>query len=175
MDLDNHPDENGRYAMTDDEFQVLVIEFVDGLDSYSELSHSKKGVLITIGDDCCHNVLTRSEIRRVFGDNADYDLSSEELIAAAEEKYHVFHICIDRGAPEDVRIFADWRSLMKGRAASVNKRDISCLSELIYALISVAEGRTPNEALASVDQRAAEIAARSLAYISISDNNNILL
>ncbi|MBO7395764.1 MAG: hypothetical protein J6U16_06555 [Ruminococcus sp.] len=133
----------------------------------------KKGVLITIGDDCCHNVLTRSEIRRVFGDNADYDLSSEELIAAAEEKYHVFHICIDRGAPEDVRIFADWRSLMKGRAASVNKRDISCLSELIYALISVAEGRTPNEALASVDQRAAEIAARSLAYISISDNNNI--
>ena len=133
----------------------------------------KKGILITIGDDCCHKVLTRAEIKRVFGDVSDYDLSSEELIAAAEEKYHVFHICIDRGAPEDARIFADWRSLMQGRAAAVSKHDISCLSELIYALISVAEGRSPNEALASVDQRAAEIAARSLAYISISDNNNI--
>ncbi|MDO4863256.1 MAG: hypothetical protein Q4A05_03710 [Ruminococcus sp.] len=134
---------------------------------------SKKGILITIGDDCCHRTLTRGEINRVFGDSAEYDLSDEELIAAAEQKYSVFHICIDRGTPEDERVFADWRSLMQGRVAAINKRDIACLSELIYALISVAEGRTPNEALSLVEQRAAETAAKSLAYINIKNNDTI--
>lgn len=133
----------------------------------------KKGVLITIGDDCCHKTLTRGEVSRVFGDTVEYDLSDEELIAAAEKKYSVFHICIDKGAPEDECIFADWCSFMRGRVAAVNKRDISCLSELIYALISVAEGRTPNEALGSVEQRAAETAAKSLAYINIKNNDTI--
>ncbi|MCR5016557.1 MAG: hypothetical protein K6A75_08300 [Ruminococcus sp.] len=133
----------------------------------------KKGILITIGDDCCHGTLTRAEISRVFGDSVPYDLSDEELIADAEEKYHVFHICIEKGAPEDEHIFADWRSLMKGRVTVINKRDISCLAELIYALISVAEGSSPNEALKAVDQRAAETAAKSLAYISISNTDTI--
>ena len=133
----------------------------------------RKGHLITIGDDRSHGSLTRGEIQRVFGDTVSYDLSDEELIAAAEQKYNVFHICIDRGAPEDERIFADWRALMPGRAAAVSKNDISCLPELIYALISVAEGRTPNEALSSVEQRAAETAAKSLAYIDLKTNDII--
>lgn len=133
----------------------------------------EKGYLITIGDDNCHRVLTRSEIKRVFGDDAEYDLSAEELIAEAEKMYHVFHICIDRGVPGDERIFAGWREILPGRTAAIKKRDISCLSELIYALISVAEGRTANEALSAVDQQAAERIAGSLAYISIPKNNNI--
>lgn len=133
----------------------------------------KKGILITIGDDCCHKTLTRGEITRVFGDTVEYDLSDEELLATAEKQYSVFHICIDKGAPEDERIFADWCSFMRGRVAAINKRDISCLSELMYALISVAEGRTPNEALGSVEQRAAETAAKSLAYINIKNNDTI--
>ena len=62
---------------------------------------------------------------------------------------------------------------MPGRAAAVSKNDISCLPELIYALISVAEGRTPNEALSSVEQRAAETAAKSLAYIDLKTNDII--
>ena len=133
----------------------------------------RKGHIITIGDDRSHGSLTRGEISRVFGDTVQYDLSDEELIAAAEKMYNVFHICIDRGAPEDERIFADWRALMPGRAAAVSRGDISCLPELIYALISVAEGRTPNEALSSVDQFAAETAAKSLAYINIKNNDTI--
>lgn len=133
----------------------------------------RRGYLITIGDDYCHRTLTSSEISRVFGDNAKYDLSNEELIAAAEKKYNVFHICIDRGTPEDDRVFADWRSFLYGRTAVIEKNDISCLSELIYALISVGEGRTPNESLSAVEQRAAEKAAKSLAYINIPDTNTI--
>lgn len=46
IDLDNHADANGEYPMTDDEFKVLVNEFVTTLDSYSEYSQSGKGVHI---------------------------------------------------------------------------------------------------------------------------------
>ena len=133
----------------------------------------QKGHLITIGDDRCHPILTRNEILRVFGDSADFDLSDSELLAAAEEKYHVFHICIDKGLPGDERIFAEWNALMPGRVAVIHKKDIACLAELIFALISVAEGKTHNEALRAVDQDAAEIAAASLAAIRIADQNMI--
>ncbi len=133
----------------------------------------RKGHLITIGDDFCHSVLTKSEISRVFGDDVPFDISDEELISAAEEKYNIFHIHIDKGTNTDDRVFADWQKLLPGRTAAVEKNDISILSELIYALISVGEGSTPNEALSSVEQCAAEKAAKSLAYINISDNNTI--
>lgn len=129
----------------------------------------RKGHLITIGDDLCHKTLTRAEIRRVFGDSVPYDLSDDELLAAAEKKYHVFHICIDKGMTGDDRNYAEWNALMPGRVAAIGKKNISCLAELIYALVSVAEGKTNNEALRAVDQRAAEIAAESLANIRIPD------
>ena len=84
-------------------------------------SAAKKGILITIGDDCCHRY-SHAEISRVSATASEYDLSDEELIAAAEEKYHVFHICIDKGLPEDERIFADWREILPGRTAVINKK-----------------------------------------------------
>ena len=46
IDLDNHADVDGNYPMTDDEFKVLINEFVSTLDSYSEYSQSGKGVHI---------------------------------------------------------------------------------------------------------------------------------
>ena len=135
----------------------------------------KKGYLITIGDDDCHDRLTRAEIAKVFGDSVPYDISNEELVTEAGKMYNIFHICIDTGDPGCDRIFANWRELLPGRATVIDKRDISVLSELIYSLIAVSEGSTPNEALRTTDQTAAEKAARSLAYINIrqADNNVI--
>lgn len=46
IDLDNHPDKNGKLSMNDEEFQTLVDEFVNTLDSYSERSQSGLGVHI---------------------------------------------------------------------------------------------------------------------------------
>ena len=55
----------------------------------------------------------------------------------------------------------------------ISKKNIACLAELIFALISVAEGKTHNEALRAVDQSAAEIIADALAPISMTDQNII--
>lgn len=46
IDLDNHPDKNGELSMNEEEFQQLIDEFVNTLDSYSERSQSGLGVHI---------------------------------------------------------------------------------------------------------------------------------
>lgn len=46
IDLDNHPDENGEFPMSEEEFGDLCDEFVETLDSYSERSQSGLGVHI---------------------------------------------------------------------------------------------------------------------------------
>lgn len=46
IDLDNHVDENGVAPMTDEEFKEFSTEFIETLDSYTELSQSGKGIHI---------------------------------------------------------------------------------------------------------------------------------
>ena len=46
IDLDNHADENGVVPMSDEEFQEFSKEFIETLDSYTELSQSGKGIHI---------------------------------------------------------------------------------------------------------------------------------
>lgn len=46
IDLDNHADENGNKPMTSEEFSEFCSEFIEGLDSYTEYSHSGEGVHI---------------------------------------------------------------------------------------------------------------------------------
>lgn len=46
IDLDNHVDENGVAPMTDEEFKEFSNDFIEKLDSYTELSQSGKGIHI---------------------------------------------------------------------------------------------------------------------------------
>ncbi|MBQ9518292.1 MAG: hypothetical protein IJR59_00155 [Firmicutes bacterium] len=133
----------------------------------------KKGYLITIGDDNCHKLLTPAEIKRVFGDSVSYGLSNEELITMADEKYNLFHICIDTGGTGDDKIYANWRRLLDGRTAEINKKDMAYLPELIFTLISMGEGMSANDALSAIDQSAAEKTANSLAFIDLHKNETI--
>ena len=127
----------------------------------------EKGFLFTIGDDLCHPQLSPREIRAVFGDEVPYALSDEELIRMAEQFFHVFHILIET---EDLRfreVQQGWEALLPGRTAVISKRDLPCLAELITAIISVAAGKSANEALRALDQDAAERIARSMDTIGI--------
>lgn len=132
----------------------------------------KKGCVITIGDDKCHRVLTRQEIRRVFSDEIEYDMSSEEILREAEEKYQVYHICIENGNDHDYEVLSQWYSLMPGRVTVIGRKDIGFLSELITGIISIASGRTHNETLNSMDQTVSKKLSRSIAMISPSEEKN---
>ncbi len=125
----------------------------------------KKGYLFTVGDDRCHPSLSPQEIRRVFGDDADYPLSNEELLREAQEKYHTFHIHIAAGRPDDPTIQYEWRCLMPGHFTVIPRNRMNCLAELIYAVIAVTEGKSVNQVLRGLDQSLAETIAPSVALI----------
>ena len=128
---------------------------------------SQKGYLFTIGDDASLGNLSPAEIKRIFNDDVPYVLSDEELLRKAGKNYNVFHIVIENEQADEEKIFRKWQELMPGRVTVINKKDISFLADLIYAIISVSEGKTANEALKSMDQRKAEKVAESLAYIEV--------
>ena len=136
---------------------------------------SKKGYLFTIGDDASLGGLSAAEIKRVFGDDVPYVLSDEELLRKAERNYNVFHIVIENEQADSEAIFRKWQEFMPGRVTVINKRDISYLADIIYAIISVSEGKTANEALKSMDQDKAEKAAESLAYIEVPKKQNSIV
>ena len=143
-------------------------------DAYEK--RKKKGIIITMGDDICHPVLSVAEIKRVFNDDIPYSLSNDELIRTVSEKYDVFHINIERGSASDKAVFDYWRRVLKGHATFISSKNIQYINSLITSIIAVNYGKNFNSVLKSIDQSVAEKIAESLALIEIkeeTENNTI--
>lgn len=52
----------------------------------------QKGILITIGDEKVTPKLTKSQIRDIFGDTVQDDISCEDLFAEVSENWNTYHI-----------------------------------------------------------------------------------
>lgn len=127
----------------------------------------EKGLLFTIGDDACHPQLTAAEIRRVFGVSNALTLSGEELIAAAEKHWQLFHIHIETGSDYSAAVLQQWLTLLPGRVAVIHKNDIRDLAGLLNVLAQMANGTNTNAALRGLNQDDAERLARSVALIDL--------
>jgi hypothetical protein len=101
----------------------------------------KKGYLFTLGDEEVPLGLTSQHVLQYFGDHIQTDLSAEQLLRMAEERYEVFHLIIAEGSharsvPDKVR--ASWTELMGQRAIWVS--DYTKLAEIIVSTIQLNEG-----------------------------------
>ena len=73
----------------------------------------QKGILFTIGDEPCHPTLSGSSLKNVIKTGEFQDYTAQQLLEAAREKYHVYHIHVaetDRGRRSDV--IGSWESLI---------------------------------------------------------------
>ncbi|MBP5260779.1 MAG: hypothetical protein J6Z43_01480 [Clostridiales bacterium] len=131
----------------------------------------KKGFLFTIGDDRCHPDLNVIEIGTAFNDQVPYSLSNTELMMMAEKYYHVFHINIANGTPENKKTFRSWRESFPTHSTEINIKDLRFLSELIKGIVSITNGMDVNEFMKSIDLAAAAALSRSLGFI-INDNRS---
>ena len=112
-------------------------------------------------------LLTAAEIRRVFGVSNALTLSGEELIAAAEKHWQLFHIHIETGSDYSAAVLRQWLTLLPGRVAVIHKNDIRDLAGLLNVLAQMANGTTANAALRGLNQDDAERLARSVALIDL--------
>ena len=107
----------------------------------------RRGYLFTIGD-ASHKPLQPSHVRRTFGYAPDASTDSREVIAAAAERYELFHVLISRTDVPDRRAVDDWTGLLAERVLVLHHVDAIC--DLIGVAIGRMEGRVGDDEAATV-------------------------
>ena len=100
----------------------------------------KKGYILTIGDECCHETLTRDEIKRVFGDDVERDYSAKELYQSAAKKYNIFHIVMKAGSYKNQNSGQAWAKLIPGHVIELEPVQLKYLAELFVSVMQLQEG-----------------------------------
>jgi hypothetical protein len=94
----------------------------------------QKGFLITIGDEANHKNYAGRSIQGIMGAGEYPDnYTSAELVAKAKEKYHVFHLEMNRGHHDDYNT-KSWQPLVGERLIEV--ADHENIPQVIADLIS---------------------------------------
>ena len=101
----------------------------------------KRGYLFTVGDEEAPKPLTKVQIKEFIGDDTEVEISTKDLLQAAQRTYDVFHIIIAEGnhARNHLdRVKQGWTELLGQRVIVL--KDYTKLSETIVSAIEVAEG-----------------------------------
>lgn len=113
------------------------------IDSWEK--RGKKGFLFTIGDDTIKEPINDYFFDMIFGDRIDKSrLTSEETLAMAQEKYHVFHI-ITKPLRKDV--LDTWLELLPNGTAIIDERNVKNLYMVIISIMQLVNGQDRNEIL----------------------------
>jgi hypothetical protein len=96
----------------------------------------RKGYLFTIGDEAPLDRITKDQIKRVFGDDAEADMLTNELLSVLQQNWEVFHLIVKPVPSQEVQ--STWAGLLGERAIFVS--DQEKLAEVIVSTIQVIEG-----------------------------------
>ena len=129
-------------------------------DAYEK--RGKKGILFTIGDASTHPGISGTAIAKIFGDPVK-DWTNEELLARVSEQYEVYHIIVNSCSNV---VFAGWNRLLPGRVATLNRREVKYLAEVILSILQVVSGKSQKAVLAQWTD-GAEAVAHALETIQV--------
>ena len=109
----------------------------------------EKGVLFTYGDEGVPPALTRAQIRRVFGTDAERDYTTADLLSMARRAWDVYHLVILQGnhARSCPQVLDEWRGLLGETAIPVD--DYTRLGEIIVSILQVRQGQDKDAVAAS--------------------------
>lgn len=108
----------------------------------------KKGYIFTMGDENPPVGLSERQIKNIFGTSEQRSYNAAELLAMAEEKYHVFHLIVEQGQfarRNPQRVTDAWTQLMGKRALPLSNSNH--VSQVILAAIEISEGKDPEEVI----------------------------
>ncbi len=120
-----------------------------------------KGFLFTIGDAPVHPQLSKDDLKKVFQDDVQSNISNQQLLKAVSQKYHTFHIVTKSMSP-----LAEWNSLMPGHVAYIDGNHIGYLSEVITSIIQVANGMNKTAVIAQWPQEVQPVIMKALKTIA---------
>ena len=107
----------------------------------------KKGLLITIGDEPNHSDYPKSALKNIFG-GAEKDMTSEEIIKEAQQKWEIYHINILDWAGQMKEVKTCWENLLGDHFISVEANTDTNISNMI-ARLAVEHYKKQNSGIAS--------------------------
>lgn len=129
--------------------------------------HGKKGYLFTIGDECNHNVLTKEQIKRIFGDDVEADIPAKQLLNEVSRMYEVFHIVV--GNYQYHGSEKNWKDTLGERALIL--KDHTKIPETIESTLAVLAGKSAQEAAAQWDGSTSVVVMDAIKDLSNVNNN----
>lgn len=108
----------------------------------------EKGFIFTFGDEEPTPSLTRSEIKRVFGENDSIQqnvITNKDCLKMASEKFNCYHVILHRYGNYNEYLMNEWKDLMGGHACFLS--DYEALPELVITILKMYEEKTKNEAI----------------------------
>ena len=130
------------------------------------LKRNKKGFIFTFGDDGYPTKLTKSEIKEIFGDDVEGDISVEDLVNQVNRKYEIYHFCMEEGGSYREEDYRSWQELLGERAIKV--RDYEKIPELIVSILEAHAGKDKDEIIKSWDGSTAVAVADALSGLTIN-------
>lgn len=105
------------------------------LESFEQ--QGRPGFLFTFGDEPApFQVVGKAQLATIFGPGDYEDTAPAASLRAAQEKYHVFHICVDRGSTRSVH--ESWTKMLGNNAIFL--RDTKYMTEVVLATMRIANG-----------------------------------
>lgn len=110
------------------------------MDCFSK--RNRKGILVTIGDEPTLERVTKAQAARFLGLQLDHDLTAEECIMQASERFELLHVVVAQGHGCSGRgrdkVVSQWNRLLPQR--TIVLEDYTKLAETIVSAIQVIEG-----------------------------------
>jgi hypothetical protein len=114
------------------------------IDSFEK--RGQKGFLFTIGDEPTHRDYLGQSIKNIFGVSEASDTTASELLAAAREKYEVYHFHLVEGSNGgNQHVINGWKEVMGDHLILVpDYRDIPYMvAKIVYDSVSHRLGTDP--------------------------------
>jgi hypothetical protein len=125
----------------------------------------KKGYLFTIGDELPPRTASRELIKESMGINSQTDMTADEYLKEAQERYNVFHVVVEEGhyfQHSGAMVRKNWTRVLGKKAIFLN--DHKYISEVITAVIQVNEGMDPEDAISAAQGAGAKKAVEYALY-----------
>jgi len=121
----------------------------------------EKGFLFTVGDEPNLDGVTREQLKRVLGLDAQADLSARDCVEIASRSYEVFHIIVDGSyAARDLAgVRATWDPILPQRL--IHLKDPARLSQTIVSTIELLAGKDRDAVVRSWDAGTALVVAEA--------------
>jgi hypothetical protein len=102
-----------------------------------------KGLLFTIGDEPPLRTLTREQIKTIFGDDVERDLSSKDLVEMASKQWDLYHVVVMDGSGVsghgEKAVIGGWNDLLP-QGHVIKLTDHTKLSEVVVSAMQIAAG-----------------------------------